>query len=66
MDTLEDRLILAGRIARSMTELYLDTDENPEYYRGMQELGACLIGGDSDVAFHLIDVVVDLAKSTEH
>lgn len=58
-----DRLELAGRIARNMAELYDETDDNnPEYYRGMEELGAYLIGGDPELARNLINAMFDLAK----
>ena len=65
MDMLEQRLSLAGRIARNMAVLYDETDDNPEYYRGMEELGAYLIGGDPELARNLINAMFDLVKSED-
>ena len=63
MDVFEDRLLLAGRIAQGMAMLHDESDDNPEYYRGMEELGAYLIGGDPEVARNLINNMVDLVRA---
>lgn len=65
MDAFENRLLLAGRIARNMAVLYDESDTNSEYYRGMEELGAYLIGGDPELARNLINNLFDLAKSED-
>lgn len=65
MDTLEDRLSLALRIARNMAILHDETDDNPEYYRGMEELGGYLIGCDP-VGRDLISALIDMVRIAEH
>ena len=65
MDTLEDRLSLALRIARNMAILYDETDDDPEYYRGMVELGTYLIGGDP-ISHDLISALIKMVRFIEH
>lgn len=63
MDNLgNERLKVANGIAQYMASLYDETDDNPEYYRGMLDLGASLLGGDMDVARDALDAMVNLVR----
>ena len=65
METLEDRLTLALRIARNMAILYDETDDNPEYYRGMEELSGYLIGCEP-YSYDLIRTLINMVRVIEH
>ena len=55
-----ERATLAHRIAVNMAELYEESDNNPEYYRGMLDLGVYILGGDPDSARDILDGLYNL------